>query len=417
MVETVSFIAVTSDGKDHLAVLLESIARLDYPSELVEVLVVDNASADGTVEWLKRAWPRVRILSNDCNEGFARPNNVAAHQATGKWLALVNNDMKLDEAWLREMLGALEGETQVCAASRILDWEGKKLDFDGSAIAFTGHGLQPAHGMKIPPAAEKEPIPFACGGAMLIRRDVFLEVGGFDEDYFAYYEDVDLGWRLWLCGYEVVKVPRAVAYHRHNATSRKAPSFQKTVLMERNALYTIIKNLEAESLCRVLPAALLLAEKRFGLASGVDRQEFRFHLPGKVTPTGVRPPEPGIPWQKAFRSLCRKGIGHAARKVALAFAEAILRRWGRMPFEEGGVMVDRSAYAIAVAMEDVADHLDSLWKKRAEVQRKRKRPDSEILALFGEPFHAFEGDPRYLKVQDALIRAWGLRALFAGETP
>jgi GT2 family glycosyltransferase len=106
------------------------------------------------------------------------------------------------------------------------------------------------------------PFLFACGGAMLIRRDLFLEVGGFDPDYFAYFEDVDLGWRLWLLGHRVVYAPRAVVYHRHHGSWQTVNDAKKWLLAERNTLYTIVKNYEDDHLARILPAALLLILQR-----------------------------------------------------------------------------------------------------------------------------------------------------------
>ena len=417
--EKISFIVVSADGKDYLAVLLPSIFQLDYPDSLIEVVVVDNGSSDGTVEWLEKEWPLVRVIANSENEGFARPNNVAARSATGKWLCLVNNDMKLEKNWLREMLGALEGEKCLCAGSVILDWEGKKIDFDGGAIAFTGHGLQPNHGDTTKKKEkigknekiEKVEIPFACGGAMLIDKNAFLEVGGFDESYFAYYEDVDLGWRLWLYGYEVVLAPGAIAYHRHNATSKKAPAYQKKVLMERNALFSAIKNYEEENLLRILPAALLLANKRMCQESQVEKKDFIFSLSGLPKKKEISEKNE-IPWAKAWRSLYRKGLSSFLKKVAVALATKVLKRWGRPPFAEGGVLVDRSAYATAIALEEVADHLDELLAKRAVIQKCRRRPDSEVLPLFLEPLRAIDGNPSYLKAQKAFLSSWGIERVF-----
>src|SRR5438045_745500 len=86
------------------------------------------------------------------------------------------------------------------------------------------------------PGSAERPTLFACGGAMAVRRDVYLDCGGFDETYFAFFEDVDLGWRLWVLGYEVLLAPQAIAYHRGHATGSRIPAHQRRVLYERNAL-------------------------------------------------------------------------------------------------------------------------------------------------------------------------------------
>ena len=420
---TVSFVLVTADGKDLLAGALDSIAALEYPQDLIEIWVVDNGSSDGTVTWLKQAHAQVRIIENATNEGFARPNNIAAARATGEWLALINNDMRLESDWLRQMLALRDAApSATCVASRILNWDGKRLDFDGSAIAFTGHGLQPNYGARPEPAYPPRPIPFACGGAMLIRRDVFLEVGGFDERYFAYYEDVDLGWRLWLCGYEVMLAPEAVAYHHHNATSSRAPAYQKRVLMERNALYSALKNYSDENLARVLPPLLLLGMKRMALKSTVDRAEFRFSLPSGGAAPSLPPPAPkkasrGLPLAKAVGVLRRQGPAAVLRKSLLALATLIVRRWGVLPYAEGGVFVDRDAYAHLVAYEDVLANLDAVMADRSRIQAMRKRSDHEVLALFGSPFQTLDGAPEYLDTQMSLMRNWNLPAHFPEARP
>src|SRR5439155_7651017 len=105
------------------------------------------------------------------------------------------------------------------------------------------------------PSGAEAPLLFACGGSMLVQRDVFLAVGGFDPDYFAFFEDVDLGWRLWLLGYRVTLTPSAITYHRHHGTTNVIPNHRVHVLYERNALYTIYKNYDEEHLDRILPAS------------------------------------------------------------------------------------------------------------------------------------------------------------------
>lgn len=414
---TVSFIIVNANGLAHLSPLLDSIRALDYPQDLLSVWVVDNASTDGSREWLREHHPAVHVLENATNEGFARPNNVAAARAEGEWLALINNDMRLDTGWLQQMLGVASETQAACVASRILNWDGSRLDFDGSELTFTGHGLQPGYGARLTPPGSPRPIPFACGGAMLIARSVFLEVGGFDERYFAYYEDVDLGWRLWIQGHQVVLAPQALAFHRHNATSKGAPSFQKRVLMERNALCSVLKNYEDEHLARILPAALLLSLKRMAVRSAVDPSEFRFTLPGLPRETKASRTPRLLPWQKVLPVLREQGLVAVARKGMVTIAEQILRRWGRLPLAEGGVLVDRDSYAHLVAIEEVVDNLPTLLKARAEIQAKRRRPDREIFHLFGNPLQALEGTPSYLTAHEALASNWGIADLFERTRP
>ncbi|HEY9766866.1 MAG TPA: glycosyltransferase family 2 protein [Chroococcales cyanobacterium] len=403
--DSVSFLVVNCNGRPHLAALLDSISRLNDLPERSEIWVVDNASTDGSREWLLAEWPDVRLIENSTNEGFARPNNVAARMAGGEWLCLVNNDMVLHPDWLKELF---EGKgAAACAGSTILDWDGARIDFDGGAVAFTGQGLQPRWGEKnVCRKNVCRKTPFACGGAMLVRRESFLEAGGFDERYFAYFEDVDLGWRLWLQGHEVVQVPGAIAYHRHGATSRKAFAFQKKVLLERNALFTLVKNYEDENMYRILAASLLLANKRFALNSGIDRTEFEFSLSSRPFA------KPSVPWERIFEVLKKRGFTFLFRKAVLALAEKVVARLGRLPYAEGGVLIDRAAYAQIVAMEEVLENLPSLMEERASIQEKRKRSDAEIFAIFGDPFHVLDASLEYRMAHEKLVRAWGIGEIF-----
>lgn len=398
----VSFIVVNHNGKSHLETLFESLQALET-AFTYEIIVVDNASQDGSVEWLKAMRPDIKVIVNETNEGFARPNNVAAKEASGEWLALINNDMRLTPNWLDEMMAIAQKHQCACVASRILNWDGKHLDYDGAAIAFSGHGLQPNYGKRVE-KAEPCAVPFACGGAMLIRRDTFLEVGGFDESYFAYYEDVDLGWRLWVLGHEVFYAPAAIAYHRHNATSKSAPSFQKRVLLERNALTTALKNYDEAHLSLIIPA-LLLSAKRFVMHAGTDVTEFGFKLAAKPTPKKIT-------FSKVLKTLKQQGLTAVLRKGIGALATRVAQRYTHIPFVEGGLAVDRDAFAIAVATSEVANHIEETMQRRAEIQEKRRRPDSEIFKLFGEPLFVLEGAGDYPSVHQAMVKAFALDKVF-----
>jgi GT2 family glycosyltransferase len=267
----VSVIVVNLDGRAHLETCLGSLAEADYPAGGLEVIVFDNGSTDGSREMVQRLHPRVRLITHPTNLGFAQPNNLAARAAGGEYLALLNNDVRVPSGWLKRMVAPLRDPGHraagvACTAGRILNWDGDRHDFDGAGLSFCGHGISVHLGW---PLAAARPIPhpaptlFACGASMVIRRDVFLDVGGFDEEYFAYYEDVDLGWRLWSAGHQVLLVPEAVTFHRHHGTAAAVlPPGEHLYLLERNALRTLYKNLETGRLERFLPAALHLLEER-----------------------------------------------------------------------------------------------------------------------------------------------------------
>lgn len=269
--KSISFIIVNFNGREHLNECFNTINKLNYPKEKIEIIMVDNGSKDNSVQFVKNKFRNVRIIQNAVNEGFAKPNNDAAKIATGDYLALINNDMRIDSNWINDMLDTLNScndESYICVGSKIINWDGSKLDFAGGSINFFGHGYQDDFGMSIEEANKKhnkdKDILFACGGSMIIDRKVFLEVGGFDEDYFAYFEDVDLGWRLWTLGYKVKYCAKSICYHKHNGTSKKMNRNKVMRMYNRNSLFTIFKNYESDKVYEILTAALLLkANKGF----------------------------------------------------------------------------------------------------------------------------------------------------------
>lgn len=266
--KSVSFIIVNYNGIQHLKECFDTLKKLEYPKEKIQCIMVDNGSTDGSIQFVEQNYPYVDIIKNDSNEGFAKPNNDAAKIANGDYLALINNDMKLDKNWLNDMFNTLRecnSDDYVCIGSKILNWNGTKLDFAGGSVNFAGYGYQFDYGIDIVEADKKynkdTDILFACGGALIIDRKVFLKVGGFDEDYFAYYEDVDLGWRLWILGYKVKLCTKAKCYHKHNGTSKKFNTHKMKTLFERNALYTIYKNYSQDNFDIVLCNLFLMIQR------------------------------------------------------------------------------------------------------------------------------------------------------------
>ncbi len=327
--------------------------------------MVDNASGDGSAEVLTARFPDARVLALDLNTGFAGGCNYGAAQATGQYVAFLNNDARPDPAWLTEAVGALHRDTSVaCVASKVLDWEGETVDFVDAALAFYGHGFKLHVGApdgSIPDKAAD--VLFASGAAMVMPTDVFERVGGFDPRYFMFFEDVDLGWRLWLLGYRVRYVPESLVYHRHHRSMDGYGAWREHYLLERNALFTIFKNYDDENLGRVLPAALMLAVRR-----GVVLGEADAHV------------------------LDLERGGGAEQETELAVAKQVL--------------------APAYAIDGLVEHLDGLAETRRALQLARRRSDQEIVRLFRLPFHPNIGDPRFVSGFDAVVEALGVRKGF-----
>jgi GT2 family glycosyltransferase len=337
----VSIVIPSWNGRALLAESLPAIAALAYPHEHVEVLVFDNGSRDGSVAWLRATWPSVRVIESPMNLGFAAACDRAAVAAGGTVLAFLNNDLRVEPGWLACMTRALGDGGAAAAGSRILDWDGARYDFDGGTMNFYGHGASPRHGRPLRTPVDEAPRPtlFACGAAMVVDRARFLASGGFDPDYFAYFEDVDLGWRLWVEGERVLFVPAAVAYHRHHGSG--LDETRRTALLEMNALASVVKNYEAESLARVLPAALLLLASRARLAGGAR---------------------------------------------AALYHDTLARFLAALP---------------------------ALRRKRDAVQARRRRPDCEIVPLFGEPLRPSFFGRAYWCEQVRVVRAFEIMKTLA----
>ena len=374
---TISIIIVNYNGIQHLDACLRSLVQQDYAADRVDIIMVDNASADGSQAFVRARFPQVRIIQNESNMGFAPAVNQAARAASADYIALINNDAYAAPSWLRRMVEVAErrkGEGVACVAARILDWYGKLVDFDGSGVSFYGYGGQrhfrlPADRVQV----REGPLLFACGGAMLCDRRVFLEAGCFDEAYFMYFEDVDFGWRLWVLGYQVWMAPEAVIFHRHHGSSGRAQAHQKYTLFERNALATIVKNYDDASLARVLPAALLLLLKKSQMSAGETLDPKDFDLASPPLPTGR--------------------------------------------FDVPTIDVLAPALSYVVGANVLLTDLPGLYARRAAVQSRRKRPDSEILPLFQQPFARRYPTPEYALLQEQIVSTFGIDALFGGTRP
>ncbi len=369
-------------GWHHLEQSLPPLIASDYPPDKFEIIVVDNASTDGSLASLARLYPQVRVVVNDHNTGFAVASNQGAAAAKDADVAVfLNNDVRVEPAFLRELVSPImRGECQSSVA-KMMSWDGKVLDNGGGGSNLQGIAI--AHGYKEVPTEEHN-FPrkclFACGGAMAMDAKVFADVGGFDEEFFAYYEDLDLGWRLWVMGHEVHYVPSAVCYHHHSGTTRLFAREMVRVLEARNPLFTCIKNYDDENFAKVFPALLALAVRRMWVMS----------RPGDLS---------------AFRIEQAGGKGKGPLRRVMDW----LRRG-----KYGKWSIERQGMADFVALNDFLGNWDHWMKRRAEIQSRRKRADSEIFRLFLKPHWCVEGEEEYMELQHGLTKHFGIDELFDG---
>lgn len=264
----VSLLIINYNGRSKLGALLcrclESLLQTDYPS--FELLFVDNASTDDSVTYVQQNFSdsRLKVISLDKNCGYACGANRGVTYAKGEIIGILNNDIIVDINWLRYLVEALlDGMTEGVriAVPKILMLENpsKVLSCGGEMnallVAWDRYILETDNDLGRRPM---DRYPFhPAGAAFIVHRDLLVQLGNiFDDDYFAFFEDVDLGWSAQLLSYKVILVPNSIVYHKWGGSwGRASPS--KFYFMRRNALYTGIKNLETHAAIALLPIWLL----------------------------------------------------------------------------------------------------------------------------------------------------------------
>jgi GT2 family glycosyltransferase len=259
----ISVVVLNHNGRGWLAPCLSALAVQTMPG--VEVVLVDNDSTDGSADFVEDAFPAVRVLRLPSNLGFTGGNNAGARVARAPMLAFLNNDTVADAAWLSALKAALDADPSAgLATSRIVSLDdGVTIDSAGDGYLRAGGAFKRGHGETDEHYLEPAEVFGACGAAFMIRRPVFEELGGFDEDFFLVYEDVDLSYRAQLAGYRCLYVPEARVRHAGSATlGRVSP--RSVFYGQRNLEWVYIKNTPAALLIRTLPSHLA-----YSLAGGV----------------------------------------------------------------------------------------------------------------------------------------------------
>ncbi|MBI5395338.1 MAG: glycosyltransferase family 2 protein [Verrucomicrobia bacterium] len=210
----------------------------------VEIIVVDNASTDGSADHVERAYPAVRLLRLPENRGFSVACNTGIRASSGAFVSLFNNDAWAEPSWLETMVKAMGDDAMIgAAACRTLDYhDPARLYSLGDGCLPNGDGFNIARGMRDRPDLPMPRWIFGPPGCTAFYRRAALDaVGLLDEDFFAFHEDVDLNWRLQLAGYRCLYVPEAVAYHVGYASARKA-SDRFAFMSGRNRWFVLLKN-------------------------------------------------------------------------------------------------------------------------------------------------------------------------------
>jgi GT2 family glycosyltransferase len=239
----VSVIIVNLNGLEHLESCLESLK--DQAFRDFEVVLVDNGSRDGSVDFLRERHPWVRLVQLQDNSGFASGNNIGLEHASGEYVVTLNNDTRVDGEWLAKLVAAADAHPKVgMVGCRIVSFKDPdQIDSLGMRICRDGmsraaYRLQNWSSLSLAPVIE---ILFPSACAALYRRAMIEEVGFFDDDFFAYCEDTDLGLRGRLAGWGAVLATEAVVFHKYSGTGGVFSPF-KLCLVERNHYWVALKN-------------------------------------------------------------------------------------------------------------------------------------------------------------------------------
>lgn len=282
MLPKVTVIIVNWNGAQFLERCLSALmAQTVAPYEIV---LVDNASSDASLD-IVRQFPSVRLLAQDKNLGFARANNLAieAASAEAEWIALLNPDAFAEPNWLASLMTAAQANTDVTFFGSKLLTVADTTVLDGAGDAYHVSGLvwRMGHGAPVSLYPDLECEVFSpCAAAAMYKRSVLMEAGGFDEDFFCYVEDVDLGFRLRLAGHRCLYIPSSVVHHVGSGTTGGQHSDFALYHGHRNLIWTYWKNMPGVLFWFFFPPHLvmnLLALVVFSLR-GQGRVMFRAKL-------------------------------------------------------------------------------------------------------------------------------------------
>lgn len=262
-ITSVGVVILNYNGLEHLKTFLPSVIE-HTPN--VQIYVADNNSTDKSVSWINENHPEIVVINLQKNYGFAEGYNKALEQLDEKYFVLLNSDIEVSEGWLDEMIKVASSDKEIAAVQpKILSYKHKEeFEYAGASGGFIDALHYPFCRGRIFDTVEKDEgqydenreIFWASGACMLINAELFTELGGFDKDYFAHFEEIDLCWRIHKAGYKVMVVPSSVVYHLGGGTLDYEHT-QKTYLNYRNNLYTIAKNEYLLNLMWVIPTRVI----------------------------------------------------------------------------------------------------------------------------------------------------------------
>ncbi|MBF0550694.1 MAG: glycosyltransferase family 2 protein [Deltaproteobacteria bacterium] len=244
----VSIVVLNWNGIRFLDECLTSVKNQSFTD--FELILVDNGSHDGSVDYVNRKYPWVRIVSNAVNQGFARGTNQGLSEASGRYLVTLNNDTRVDQDWLLELVKTMDADKAIGAAqSLVLFYDNPELIYNaGIDISSTGYPRNRGFRNKRASAGRLGPVSAACACSAIYRREALSQVGLFDESFWSYHEDVDLSWRLRRTGWKIVITPASVVYHHGSGST----SYLSPLTLHHSAKNLLLMNVKNGSVPQVI---------------------------------------------------------------------------------------------------------------------------------------------------------------------
>ena len=235
----------------------DALGALEY--DKYSVIVVDNGSTDGSVAFIKNYFPQIEMICLDENYGFSRAVNEGLKKCDAKFAVLLNNDTRAEKGFVDKLLEAMEADERIfsCQAKMLQMDYPEKIDSAGDFYCALGWGISRGKDKQKFLYCTRDRIFSACAGAAMYRTEVFRRIGYFDEAHFAYLEDVDVGYRARIAGYENAFAPEAIVYHKGSGATGSRHNAFKVKLAARNNLYMIYKNMPRWQILMNLPLLLI----------------------------------------------------------------------------------------------------------------------------------------------------------------
>lgn len=326
--KSVAIIVLIYNGSEYIGDLFTSLEKINYRRDKFEIVIVDNASTDKSVEMMKNIIAQIHppypplskggeggslnlnchLIVNEKNLGFAAGNNIGLQYAIDKnfdYVYLLNQDTVVEPDFLANAIKVIESEQDIAAVqSRLMHYKNKEIiNSIGNCIHFLGFGYAGGNGESAKSYKQKaisSEITYASGAAVLIRIDHLKKIGLLNKDFFMYHEDLDWGWRAWLKGYKILLAPESVVYHKYEFSR----SIKKYYYMERNRRLVLLQNYKLPTLILISPVYFLMSLMMLSYSflagwGGEQLKVVKYFLNFKN-------------WQQAF--ICRRAI-QQSRKV------------------------------------------------------------------------------------------------------